>query len=237
MDAHVKPLLLLVQANVTPELEREFNLWYHRHVPTLLEVPGYAWGRRYVNVLGEIKYLALYEIVDASYLESLLGPDVEKRHALVNSEFARFDQLKGLSDVRINVYQQLSGSHLGNPLLQHDLPLSVVMVECNDPEREGWFNEWYTHSHVPNLVRIPGYVSGARFRLVNHPALEWLNMEPKYLAIYELADLNCIPGLADPEKMCPEARAEFENWKTHGMPLVAGMSWNVYRPLARHWRL
>jgi antibiotic biosynthesis monooxygenase (ABM) superfamily enzyme len=234
MDVHSRPLLLLVQANVTPEHESAFNVWYYQHVPTLMEIPGYAWGRRYVNIVGDIKYLALYEIADAAYLESLLGPTADSRHALANSEFAKFEQLQGVHDVRINVYQQLSGTHLGHPLLQSDLPLSVVMVDCIGAEKEAEFNAWYTHSHVPNLVRIPGYVSGARFRLVEHPALEWLGMGPKYLALYELADQQCIPSLADPQQMRSEAKAEFKNWTTYGAPLVADMSWNIYRPIAKH---
>lgn len=237
MDAHVTSLLLLVQANVDPEHERAFNLWYNQHVPSLLEVPGYAWGRRYVNVVGGLKYLALYEIADASYLQSLLGPTADQRHPVVNDEFAKFEQLQGLRDVRINVYRQVSGTHLGHPLLQQDLPLSVVMVDCIDAEAEAEFDAWYTHSHVPNLVRIPGYVSGARFRLIEHPALAWLNMGPKYMALYELANLDCIPSLADPQQMRAEARTEFGNWTSYGAPLVANMSWNIYRPLAKHWRL
>ena len=237
MDVHLTPLLLLVQANVTPEHESAFNVWYYQHVPTLMEIPGYAWGRRYVNIVGDIKYLALYEIPDATYLESLLGPTADNRHALANAEFAKFEQLQGVSDVRINVYQQLSGTLLGHPFLQKDLPLSVVMVDCIDSEKEAEFNAWYTHSHLPNLVRIPGYVSGARFRLIEYPDLEWLNMGPKYLALYELTDLECLSSLADPEQMRPEAKSELENWMTHGAPLVANMSWNVYRPIAKHWPL
>ena len=127
MDVHLRPLLLLVQANVTPEHESAFNVWYFHHVPTLVEIPGYAWGRRYVNIVGNIKYLALYEIADAGYLESLLGRTADNRRALANSEFMKVEQLHGVHDVRINVYQQLSGTHLGHPLLRNDLPLSVVM--------------------------------------------------------------------------------------------------------------
>lgn len=235
MDAHPTPLLLTVQANVQPEHEADFNRYYHLHVPTLLEIPGYTFGRRYLGVRGEDRYLAAYGIADASCLESLLGPDAALRHELANREFAKFDALKGVRDTRINVYEQISGTHLGHPLLQGDHPISVVMTGCNDPGREATFNDWYTHSHVPNLLRIPGYVSGARFRLVQHPALEWLEMGPRYLALYELADLECIPSLADPEAMRPEAAAEFEQYKTHTAPWVDPMSWNIYRPLAKHW--
>jgi hypothetical protein len=35
--------------------------------------------------------------------------------------------------------------------------------------------------------------------------------------------------------MRPEARAELANWSTYGVPLVANMSWNIYRPIATHW--
>ncbi len=112
--------------------------------------------------------------------------------------------------------------------------MSVVMLDCRDATQEEAFNAWYTHSHVPNLVRIPGYVSGARFRLVEHPALTWLNMGPKYLALYEWANRDCIPSLADPQQRRQEARDELANWTAYGAPLATNMSWNVYRPIATH---
>jgi antibiotic biosynthesis monooxygenase (ABM) superfamily enzyme len=232
-----RPLLLLVQANVGVRHERAFNAWYYHHVPALLEIPGYRWGRRYRGVVGDAKYLALYEIDDAGSLERLIGPNADKRHPIANDEFEKFGRLQGLSDVRINVYQQLSGSHLGHPLLTADLPLSVVMVDCAVPEKEAEFNAWYDRSHVPNLLQIPGYASGARFRLLEHPALEWLDMGPKYLALYEFDSLDCLDSLANPESMRPEAKAELQRWLDYGVPLVDNMSWNVYRPIAKHWRL
>lgn len=233
MDAN--PLLLMVQANVRPDNEADFNHYYQVHVPTLMKIPGYVWGRRYVGVRGESRYLAAYEIAGPSHLENLLGPDPTKRNPLANSEFTKFGTLEGLSDVRINVYRQISGAHLGHPLLQGDYPISVVTMDCKDPSREAAFNEWYTHSHVPNLLQIPGYVSGARFELVEHPALAWLEMGPRYLALYELSDLTSVPSLADPETMRPEAAAEFEQYRIHAQPVVDRMSWNIYRPLAKHW--
>ncbi len=232
-----RPLLLLVQANVEAAHEHAFNAWYYHHVPAILEIPGYNWGRRYQAVVGETKYLALYEIKDTSLLESQLGEDADKRHPTANAEFAKFDQLQGLSDVRINVYRQLSGSHLGNPFLSGDLPLSVVMADCVVPQKEAEFNAWYDSSHVPNLLQIPGYASGARFQLIEHPALDWLDMGPKYLALYEFENLDCLPSLADPDTMCQEAQDELGRWMEFGAPLVDNMSWNVYRPIAKHWRL
>ena len=235
MDAHEHLLLLLVQANVEPQHEEAFNAWYYHHVPKLLEISGFRWGRRYVNVVGDTKYLALYEIADASYLESLLGPHPAKRDPRAHSEREKFDALLGLSDHRSNVYVQLSGTHFPNPLLRADRPLSVVMLDCAVPEREEQFNAWYDHSHVPNLTLIPGYVAGARFRTLEHPALAWRNQGPKYLALYELENLACIPSLADPEQMSEEAKAELGRFQAHGAALVDNMSWNVYRPIATHY--
>ncbi len=232
-----RPLLLLVQANVEAQHEHAFNAWYYHHVPALLEIPGYRWGRRYQAVRGDHKYLTLCEIEDVTFLERLIGPDEDRRHAIANHEFAKWEQLEGLSDIRINVYQQHSGSHLGNPFLKDDYPLSVVMVDCVAPEKEAVFNDWYDYSHLPNLLQIPGYASGARFQLFEHPALDWLGMGPKYLALYEFDNLDNLPSLADPETMCLEAKDEFARWMEFGAPLVDNMSWNVYRPIAKHWRL
>ena len=232
-----RPLLLAVQANVEERHDAAFNAWYYHHVPALMAIPGYRWGRRYQGVVGDTKYLALYEIEDATFLERLIGADADKRDPIANEEFGKFDRLQGVNDVRINIYQQLSGSHLGNPLLNDDLPLSVVMVDCVVPEKEAEFNSWYDRSHVPNLLQIPGYASGARFQLLDHPALEWLGMGPKYLALYELDSLDCLASLTDPDAMRPEARDELARWMSYGMPLVDNMSWNVYRPIAKHWRL
>ncbi len=112
MEMHPSPLLLLVQANVDAAHEAAFNHYYHLHVPTLMEIPGYVWGRRYLGVRGELRHLAAYEIADPSYLPSLLGPDPEARAELARSEFAKFDALEGVRDIRINVYRQISGAPL-----------------------------------------------------------------------------------------------------------------------------
>lgn len=236
MQTHDTPLLLLVQANVAPAHEEAFNAWYYHHVPKLLEIPGFNWGRRYVGVRGEAHYLALYELADADALVRLYGPEGRDPRAIAERE--KFDALQGLSDVRSNVYVQRSGTHLGHPLLTEDRPISLVMCDCVVPEQEDAFNAWYDHSHVPNLTRVPGYASGARFQLYEHPALQGRDPAtwgPKYLALYELDSLDAIAGMADPGRMSAPARAELARWQEFGAPLVDNMSWNIYRPIAKHW--
>lgn len=232
-----EPLLLAVQANIAPEHDAGFNDWYHQHVPHLLQVPGYLWGRRYRAVAGEIAELALYAIADRGWLPRLLGPDEAARPAMVNAEFARFGRLQGLSDVTINVYEQTFGPPFTPALLERDAPLSLVTADCR-PEAEAEFNRWYDASHVPNLLRVPGYLSGRRFRLADDPCLAHLGMRPKYLALYELDGLAAVPLIADVAAMSSAAKAELANWQSIGMPMTSGpIGWNVYRPIAKHWPL
>lgn len=65
-------------------------------------------------------------------------------------------------------------SESGNGLL-------VVWTDI-PPEAEAEFNEWYNSEHIPQLVGIPGFLSGKRYVAVDG--------KPKYTAIYELKDEN-----------------------------------------------
>jgi hypothetical protein len=237
MAESTAPLLLAVQANVEPEHEAAFNDWYHCHVPHLLQVPGYRWGRRYRGVVGDIGYLAIYAVADRARLPALLGPDQAARPAIVNDEFAQFERLRGLSAVSINVYEQIYGPPFTPALIAANYDLSLVTMDCR-LELETDFNRWYDTSHVPNLLRVPGYLSGRRFRLADHAALVHLHMQPRYLALYEV-EHDKVPQIADPATMSPEAHAEFHNWITVGSPMVleGTFGWNLYRPLAKHWPL
>jgi hypothetical protein len=49
-------------------------------------------------------------------------------------------------------------------------------------EFEAEFNEWYDREHVPQILTIPGILSGRRYRAVEG--------KPKYIAIYEMTDEN-----------------------------------------------
>ncbi|MCA8929016.1 MAG: hypothetical protein KDC18_13175 [Alphaproteobacteria bacterium] len=236
MDSHTGPLLLLVQANIAPEQEEAFNAWYYHHVPRLLEIPGWLWGRRYLNVKGTTKYLALYGVEDMDAMARVMAADPALKDPRAVEERARFDAISGKTDVVSNVYEQVSGTHLGHPLLTRDHYLSLVMADCNDPAEEAAWNAWYDHSHVPNLTRVPGYLSGARFRVRHDPRFGDKPMGPKYLALYEWEGAHCLPALSDPDTMCAEAKAELAQWNAYGVKFAANMAWNVFRPIASHHR-
>jgi hypothetical protein len=53
--------------------------------------------------------------------------------------------------------------------------------DCKDPAREDEFNEWYSNTHIPDMLQVPGMIQATR----------WMAAEPKegmkrkYLALYE----------------------------------------------------
>lgn len=63
---------------------------------------------------------------------------------------------------------------------------SGLLVVWTDvaPEFEAEFNQWYDTEHVPQLLGIPGFLKASRYQAVEG--------QPKYLAIYELADENVL---------------------------------------------
>ena len=57
-----KRILLIVQTDVAPEMEEEFNRWYdEEHIPRLLGVPGVIMAKRGLNTGNGQKYIAIYE--------------------------------------------------------------------------------------------------------------------------------------------------------------------------------
>jgi hypothetical protein len=53
-----------------------------------------------------------------------------------------------------------------------------------DAEHEAEFNRWYDEEHLGHLLKVPGFLSAARYVA--------LRGAPKYLAMYELEDVNVL---------------------------------------------
>ena len=233
-------LLLMVQMTCAGEHLDAFNTWYNSHLPNLLRIPGLTWAQQYVNLEGSgpdgTRFTALYGVEDRKYFPSLLdrsgSPDF---HPIAASQFAAFSRLQGMSGHVVNVYEQISGTPLRSPLLESDRPLSIVAAGV-DPGHEKEWDHWYTESHVPNLLKIPGYVMAGRFRMLDHPALDRFNSGPKYLAIYECENEAVLPTLQPGPAMHPEARAELDRWQEYGMVHAHDFGWGMYRMISKHFK-
>ncbi len=55
----------------------------------------------------------------------------------------------------------------------------LAFTECMDAAREEEFNRWYTHTHIPDLSKAPGFARARRFVSMQGGA------PSRYLAIYE----------------------------------------------------
>ena len=56
--------------------------------------------------------------------------------------------------------------------------IHIVRVDI-DPEHEVPFNDWYEHTHFPDLLACPGWLSAKRFVSIGDG--------PRYAAVYEVA--------------------------------------------------
>ena len=230
-----RQLLLMVQVTCDPAHLEEFNLWYNSHLPNLVRIPGYVWAQRYQGLDEESRFTALYGIRGPEDLSILLQWDGPHLHPIAAKEFAGWQRLKGLSHRLGNVYERISGSPLREPLLLSDRPLSIVTADV-DPAHEVEWDRWYTESHVPNLLEVPGYEVAARFRLLEHPALAEFNTGPKYLALYECESEEVLPTLQPGPVMHPNARAELDRWQSYGMMHARNFGWGFYRLISKHFK-
>ena len=222
----------MVQITCADDHLDAFNTCYNSHLPNLLRIPGLTWAQRYINLEksepGATRFTALYGIRDAEDFPSLLDRTGSSEfHPIAASEFGTFSQLDGMSGHVANVYEQINGSPLRAPLLESDRPLSIVTASV-DPEHETEWDNWYTESHVPNLLKIPGYVMACRFRVLEHPALAGFNSAPKYLAIYEVENEDVLPTLRPGAAMHPAARAELDRWVSYGGIHARDFGWGFY---------
>jgi hypothetical protein len=79
----------------------------------------------------------------------------------------------------------------------------ILLVQSGpvDPSREDEYNDWYTNTHIPDMLAGPGFVSARRYRRVNDTVTP--SPLPAYLAIYELES----DDLAEPLAARRERRA------------------------------
>ena len=61
----------------------------------------------------------------------------------------------------------------------------LVLSRPASPEQEAEYNDWYNNTHIPQILKLPGFVAARRFKLSVDMAdgAAW-----PYMAIYEIED-------------------------------------------------
>jgi hypothetical protein len=166
--------LLAVYAGIPAEIEEDFNKWYNtQHIPERLAITGFQSAARYEALKGEPKYLALYELEDASVLEK---PEYKKLGENPNDWDKRI--MPRLQVEARTIYERIFTC--GEASQAHAPFLLSVRLDIA-PEVEAEFNEWYNVEHLPMLAAVPGVYCARRYRRL-------AGNGTKYLALYEMAN-------------------------------------------------
>jgi hypothetical protein len=63
----------------------------------------------------------------------------------------------------------------------------AVMTNAMTPQQDTEFNDWYTNTHLTDVLKVPGFVAATRFSLLDKQLLDEVELpKQRYLAIYEL---------------------------------------------------
>ena len=99
----------------------------------------------------------------------------------------------------------------------------VYVVQMDIPEHlEGEFDRIYDQEHVPNILKVPGVRSCARYRL-EHSTVQAM---PRYLAIYEVDSAEVISSPAWTEA------SDFGEWKPKIRPHSTNRQHSIFRRIA-----
>ena len=164
--------ILLVYADVDPQIEEEYNAWYNtQHLPQLLAIPGFLDAARYVAVKGGPKHLAAYELESADVLQS---------PAFVNRERPPWDlrmspTVVGKNFTRI-VGQQIFPQGVEQPNRGMAPALQIGRMSVPENMDEEW-NAWYNGEYIPGYRKVPGVIYARRYRV--------LDGESGYTTVYE----------------------------------------------------
>ncbi|OGA35440.1 MAG: hypothetical protein A3G80_15290 [Betaproteobacteria bacterium RIFCSPLOWO2_12_FULL_62_13b] len=91
-------------------------------------------------------------------------------------------------------------------------PLLVVRVDIA-PALETEWNQWYDQVHLPEILKVAGFLSGRRYRSVEGT--------PKYMTLYELEGVQAYYS---------EAFNKAKGWGKF-LSQISNKSLNVYEPL------
>ena len=86
------------------------------------------------------------------------------------------------------------------------------------PEYEAEFNEWYDKEHVPQLLTVPGILTGRRYQAVEG--------KPKYIAAYEMADEKVLESAA-----FREVRDKPTDWSRKMIPQFRNTQRGIFRQI------
>ena len=95
---------------------------------------------------------------------------------------------------------------------------ALILVKMDLPvKQEADWNHWYNTNHLPARLAIPGILSAQRFTNIEDDTaatFSSVNVEPKYLALYDLADVTAVQGEPYRKLLEEEAKLPADSFET-----------------------
>ena len=178
---HPEAIRIAATSLTDPARVAEFNRWYDTvHLPDILAARVATHATRFENAdpqPDEPTYLALYELgssnleaVDAAFAQ-LVGR--------LREQGRMYDALRIL---RRSMWKRIGGRFsIERTGRAGTAGIFIIESSCSAPEQEPRFNDWYDHTHIPDLLETGLFHAAHRFVARSGQA------GGKYLAIYETA--------------------------------------------------
>ena len=162
--------MLGVWMQPAPENEDDLNAWYEQeHIADRLVNPGFLAARRYISLVGEPKYFAMYDLLD---LGALTSPEYSKARENATPWTRRV--VDGLVTLIRNEYELLQTEGTSPP---GGAPYALIVQLETDDEHDAELNRWYEEEHLGALIGVPGVYGARRYRATEG--------SPRYLMMYE----------------------------------------------------
>ena len=237
------PLLHLIQYDVDQEHEDAFDRWYNIHILNVLQFPGYGWSSRYVSLEGgtegpNIRCLTLYIVEDRSAFNMVLAPTQEQRPKTLVEDQENFETIRGARYIHSSVYEHVSGSHLGKPLLAGNRPLLLLMTDVNPGKESEWVSDKGVSEteEIPALLQDPWVRAVGRFRAIEGVLPPWLVQGPRHLTLCELSGEDAAHAMYAPDRMSPPLKrlATSPGYVSSGSIIQRRFRY-FYKPISQHW--
>jgi hypothetical protein len=206
--APLKHYAVMVFSRPLAGKDTEFNDWYeHEHLPDMLAIPGFTAAQRFVTVKTGTPtstlppYLALYDVAT----RNLDATNAEVGHRMTNGSLRKGAAIDYPGIVTV-IYaplgapqfaKQFSGTTTAPPNAGHTELKTFELIVFSNPVKgqEVEFNHWYDSTHVPDVLHVPGFISGQRFKLAENksPGADI----PRYLVRFEFESYDLDATIAE----------------------------------------
>ncbi len=188
--------LLIEKSNPPRNKEAEWNEWYsNEYIPSHLAIPGILSARRYRHVEGVPKglalangprYLVLYDLAGLAILKS--EPYLALKENLASASSKSFEGITR----RVTQFATGAFVEIFSEPKDYSPPSSkFLFIAGHDVphNKHKEYNAWYDTEHVPNYLRVPGFLTARRFKLARQimpPLLGRGGTLPEYIVMYDL---------------------------------------------------